>query len=489
VASFLVNVWQVRHSQQNEAFYLPGARMWEILAGSLLADIELHANAADSRRWRALRNFAPALALIVLVSSVVLLDEKQPWPGVLALLPVAATVILIGGGSESAVSRLLSQRWLVAVGLISYPLYLWHWPLLVVGKLINEGTLPVQTRLILVVASFALATLTFHYIEKPIRFGRNKRRSAVALAPALACFGIIGGTIETGAIYGRLDNAEAVARRRLNPEPELPRDGTVDGGKRILFAHLPGDDHRVVALYGDSHMQQYWPRFVALAERDTVRRPRIANLVYGGCPPAPGINRIGISWDKNPWNCPGVFAAAYHYLMRPEVKTVVINAFWEDYILRPLIVPSDADDPTPLVPNDPRLDRMWNGFERVVFDLTRAGKTVFIMLPGPITRKYGAGIKYQDRLPPRIHGLLGSEVPQSGISKSAFLSLTADVRVRLRSIAARTGALTIDPVDYLCGPVTCPATAPDGSPVFRDDNHLRLGFVRKYVTYLDRVIH
>ena len=112
---------------------------------------------------RASGSFFLALALV-------LIREEYAFPGWWALLPTLGTALLIGAGPTAAINkRLLSNRYLVYVGLISYPLYLWHWPLLTFARIVEDGIPPASVRIAALLASFLLADMTYRFVERPIR--------------------------------------------------------------------------------------------------------------------------------------------------------------------------------------------------------------------------------------------------------------------------------------------------------------------------------
>ena len=97
-------------------------------------------------------------------------------------LPTVGTALIISAGATAWLNRtVLSNRVLVWFGLISYPLYLWHWPLLSFAQIVENGSPPRPVRLVAVVASIALAWTTYELVEKPLRFGRFKAAKAVAI--------------------------------------------------------------------------------------------------------------------------------------------------------------------------------------------------------------------------------------------------------------------------------------------------------------------
>lgn len=176
------------------AFFLPQARFWEILAGSVLAYVQLFQKqplmehfrrwaprlvSADATRLQldpAVRSVLSVAALLLVAATVFWLDSTRDFPGWWALAPVAGTVLLIGVGPDAWVNRaILANRGMVFVGLISYPLYLWHWPLLSFLQILERGNASGKARLVVVGLSFLLAWLTYRLVEAPIRGGSNSR--------------------------------------------------------------------------------------------------------------------------------------------------------------------------------------------------------------------------------------------------------------------------------------------------------------------------
>ena len=152
------------------AFYLPFTRFWELGLGGLAAYFEVEGKLKTTSS-----TILPAAGILLIVLSFFFINENQRFPGWIAAFPVIGTVLVIAGSSESWISKhLLSNRIAVFIGLISYPLYLWHWPVLVFLFIYAGGWAPREYRLAAVVVSFILATLTYLYVERPLRFSKQK---------------------------------------------------------------------------------------------------------------------------------------------------------------------------------------------------------------------------------------------------------------------------------------------------------------------------
>jgi peptidoglycan/LPS O-acetylase OafA/YrhL len=183
-ASLIANIVIVR-SHPEAAFYLPLTRAWELALGALIAirpsNIDLGGRMRELVGWSGVAVIAAATALY---------SPVTPYPGLAAIVPVAGAGALILTNGSSA-NRFLGNRYGVAVGLISYPLYLWHWPLLTMAAISKASFLRLAESGLVVGASFIMATLTYFYVERPIRYGRSKWRSA-SLAGSMIAMASLG---------------------------------------------------------------------------------------------------------------------------------------------------------------------------------------------------------------------------------------------------------------------------------------------------------
>jgi len=483
--SFLANIWMVRHSMAVESFYFPISRFWEILAGALLYDLQAHPGPLIRRMNQtpaSMRELASIAGALMLIISVAWFDENTLWPGFGGLLPVAGTLLLIAAGRKTRINRLvLSHPWLVAIGLISYPLYLWHWPLLVFGRLVNEGDPPVLVRVILVIIAVVLSIATYRLLELPVRFGPRRKRTVPLLLTGLAAAGVLGTVLLKGVIPGLPDASEVRNFAKWGPDWDAPGGRLVNNGKSIEVFTIRGVSRDTVLVLGDSHAEQYWPRVVRLASERNERFPTVILITYGSCPPMPGANNLGLSWERKEWRCDAIHQAAMRLAASPGVKAVMFAAFWEGYVMRKTLFLTDDPKRRLIVGNGPVLDRLFAKFELELLELRRTGKQAYIVLSNPTVqpgKRHGA--------PKRLQWS-GRQVLAGPIPLSYVLSRTEAVAPLLRASAARTGAVIIDPVDFMCDATSCPTVTLDSMPIFRDDNHLRSGFVSSRASFVDVV--
>jgi len=204
MASFIFNISNIKNDEI-ATFYSLLTRAWELLAGASLAIF------IDSKKLVA-DSYAEYLGSIVgfglIMLSMIILDKESLFPGWWALLPVLGTILVINNGANSPVSEyILSNKVIVWLGTISYPLYLWHWPLLSFAR-ISEARIPdahIRSKAILL--AILLAWITYKVVEKPIRFGKKIRENTKV--SALIILMLIIGTlafftfIKQGKVFGK----------------------------------------------------------------------------------------------------------------------------------------------------------------------------------------------------------------------------------------------------------------------------------------------
>lgn len=219
ILSFLFNIIDIRNDPV-ATFYSPLTRMWEILFGSLLAwftvfrkesldcfnfkmnnylsSINLINRMGDEHLFSNLLSISGTLLLLVGFFAI---TEESYFPGFWALIPALGTVIMIMAGTEAWINKkILSNKVTIWFGLISYPLYLWHWPLLSYGRIYYDKTPPSGFRWMAVLLAILLAWFTYKYIEDPLRHSKQKSQLKViylsGLAIVIASLGLLISVID-----------------------------------------------------------------------------------------------------------------------------------------------------------------------------------------------------------------------------------------------------------------------------------------------------
>ncbi len=401
------------------------------------------------------------------------LDSRTLYPGAWALLPCLGAILMIAAGADAAVNRLVLARPLaVAIGLISYPFYLWHWPLLSLASILKIDY-NVGTRLAIVATAAFLAWLTYRFIEIPLRHAR------VPMLPA----GLFAGSLALCAI-GYLSYRMAIPPR-LNAAPYLDLGNAVndwaypDGlsAERLssgLVVRTSGERSPKAVFFGDSNVEQYWPRVRQLMAEGRTSYDAVF-LTSGGCPPIPGVR------ERRHPNCDGFAEAAARYASRPDVKTVVIAASWTGYFSGSgYFVGTESDGA--LKPGSAGSKRAFAALKSTMLDLTGAGKNVWLILNIPT----GAAMFPHAGLTRSLTGRTKFETAQLDRAKSE--AQWSPVREALISAAREAGASVIDPLQYLCSADVCPQRDKLGTLMYKDGSHLRASFVREQATFIDQTL-
>lgn len=285
VASFAINMLTVK-VDPTAAFYSPFSRFWELMAGGVLAYLLLH----KPQYFPQKNNAFSVAGLLLIASAILFFDKNDVFPGWRALLPTAGAFLVIAAGPQAWLNRnVLGNRAPVLIGLISYPLYLWHWPLLSFANIILVGLVPGPTRIVLLLASVALATLTYRYVELPFRSRKNiavKMGGVCALLAVLAASGVLvfrdGGFPSRAVAQGAgvvQQELDASIRQRYAPEPCGLTDRSVNELCSAYNTHSTGP---LMVVWGDSHAKAWLPVFFKIAHDRNLRVMLISHL---GCPP------------------------------------------------------------------------------------------------------------------------------------------------------------------------------------------------------------
>jgi peptidoglycan/LPS O-acetylase OafA/YrhL len=291
-ASFLFCLW-LTSVDQPQAFYSPLARAWELGVGAMLA-------LSAPRPPRPLANHLLSAAGLALIAAPLFLGmlEGASFPGWAAAIPVAGTAMVVAAGPAGWGNVLLSWKPAVAVGLISYPLYLWHWPLLSFAHVANNfETPPLWLRAALLLAATLLAWATYRLVERPLR-----RVQPAALFAGMAAIGCAAlGVLLAGGLPNRPAN-ETERRQFIVHYRELRISGLARLYRRECSFYVERRSNRAVEtmppactqagaagtafLWGDSHAQALsWG-----LRRQLPPGFALAQVTTPGCPPAIGAD-------------------------------------------------------------------------------------------------------------------------------------------------------------------------------------------------------
>ncbi len=462
--SFALSVAMVSRGWTPAAFYLPHSRLWQLAVGAWLASFTLDSR-GTLRKVIARPSIANMLSVlgsvVVLVGFATLGRTAASYPGWSALVPTLGTMLIIAAGSTASLNRmLLSARPAVFVGLISYPLYLWHWPMLSFLSITEQGQAPRALVLAAIALSFVLAAASYLLVERPVRSWIQTATPlrAVAIATLLAA---IGATMLGATITGRMLPAGSVAAAPDDKVPVTHNDRAcrartgLQGGYCEQF--IDGPAVARTALFGESHAAHLFPGLGARL------RAHGENLIMIGeplCPPFLGIERVTETGDST---CAAMNRQGFNYLAgETDVRHVVIafrGVIYEG---------TEATGSTARIPGTSILGRpaLEIGVTETVAQLIALGKRVTLVLPVP-----GPGFEMSECL-----GRPWAFSPRPLRSPCALP--LADARAQqawyrgfVTKLATQFPITIVDPLDALCDDGYCWAVA-GGQPRYSDNNHL-----------------
>jgi peptidoglycan/LPS O-acetylase OafA/YrhL len=470
-ASFAFNV-VLSNSNIAADFYLPVSRFWELLAGAGLAwrrQMVLNPEA------RSLMSVAGLAGLLI---SVAIFTPEMRFPGWPALLPVTGAIAIILAGPETAVNRtVFSNPVVVFVGLISYPLYLWHWPLISFSYVMRLGKAPTPLMVTaLLAASFLLAWATYRLVEYPVRFGAHRQRRTKIVAASVAVLGACG--LVTWVQSGFPGRFPGLDMRKISEaktdSPFQPTKGMeLREYNHTLVAHL-GQGERKVALGGDSLLFHYGPRVQQLANEG-----QLAASTYfvagGSCAPVPGV--VQQDYFAHCANLPGILL---DLVRREQVGSVVLGASWSGYSFEGMMIERDGQR-LPLNTKE-GTDAFYANLEDYVRALQAQGARVYLVLALPNHARFNPA----EMVTRSLTGIRTAPDVEEAVPIATLRAPHAVVDAKLRIIAVHTGATLLDPYPDICGNAdSCSPFFGAHEPKFSDAMHLRPIFVQEHLRFLD----
>jgi peptidoglycan/LPS O-acetylase OafA/YrhL len=383
--SFFASLWAVEH-ETSKAFYLAHLRAWELAIGALLA---LGTIPVVEHRYN--REIIALIGTGLMLWGLITFNSQTAFPGLSALIPCvgAALVIHAGSSGKSIVSSLLSWQPLVFIGLISYPLYLWHWPLLVFVKYYVIKPLTNLQVMATLLISLMAAIGTWHFIEKPFR--KNGKKAA-----RMTVFISAGISILIATLFGLAIVLSKGLPSRISDEALMLASGASDISevtntcmeknrkwkKGDIHCYIGADNSAPsFIVLGDSHAGALMPGIDLSAKRLGTKG---INAAVTGCPPLDGVIRM----DGFSEGC-AEFRNEMFVLIEstPAIKKVVLIARWA---VNAEGTRYGKDDPGPSpVLIDEKNQNVGNhavfsaGLLRTMDRLNKANKEIYIVLPVP----------------------------------------------------------------------------------------------------------
>ncbi len=350
--SFLFNINGIQKDIIT-TFYSPQTRFWELAAGSFLAwitfcrlsfpkdDLERYAilSSLHHKIWSVKSSqlssqLVSISGILLILYSIFLIHGESRFPGWWALMPVSGTLLIILAGPNTWANKaILGNKYIVWVGLISYPLYLWHWPLYAFAR-VTQGEIPtLEVRILIIAVTILLAWLTYKFVERPIRFS-HQSFIALLLICIMFCTGIVGyfifikegvpSRLRHQSVLTYVDSLKFSDRKKecfdIHHAYKIPDNWFckigVSPNKADLF------------VFGDSHAASMLPAIESLAKNKEI------NILFAGtsgCPPLLEIQSERGDAEIEKYNCQSLNERIFDYVKRNNISSVLLVGRWIYY--------------------------------------------------------------------------------------------------------------------------------------------------------------
>ena len=442
VASLAYNMHLVR-LDSTATFFSPATRIWELLAGVLLAYMRVRPTAWQPSQRQL--QIASTLGVLLLAIGFYRIDRSRPYPGTWALLPILGSFCLIFAGPTAWFNRfVLSNRLLVWIGLISFPLYLWHWPILSLMRIVESGAPEPYFRNIALVLSVLLAWATYYFVEKPIRSDGRSSLKITGLSVCVAALGIAGFAIFQS---NGLPTRAAAQINGVNTWDNLtfatPCKFITHGPNHDDWCNIGNAPNKppTTVLIGDSVGNNFAPMLQSYSEQAGNSAFVFRQFGRGFCH---GFADIGYE------NCQELIKEAQSYIEKtPSIDTVILAANWPLYFNG-----FDRIGATPV-----SSQQFKAAFEKNVAYYQGLGKRVIVFLAPPV----GANPRACLTRPIRLSGksscnlALPEALHNDGLYRAYF-----SAHLKSKNIE------TFDPFKYMCDAISCKVT--DGTSIYYVDH-------------------
>lgn len=436
--------------EQNVRFYVPFARFWELGVGICIAYAEIFFRFNLRNSGEKLNDCVSVLGLLLVLTAFFLPGSAYaPPPGLFSLVPVFGGGCLILASADALVNRtLLSWRWMTFVGLISYSLYLWHWPILAYVNIYfyNPDTWLIFVALLF---SFPVSILAYRYVENPMRRGGKKSNKVIVfLLICGLCLSYLSGKVvrEMNGFPAR-EMAEAMSFTDDWSWGEGLSESQINKNLKSLHANEIPE----IVFVGDSHMQQYRPRILKMAK---LTKKNVGFLTSGAC-------MVSIGKNDHGKDCINAKNELTSLMVNPKVKVLVIGQMWGRY-------------------GAPLLQEGINEYnDWVSHFLSNAGdRRVFVLLDPPWDQSPNREFDIEKYLENRGN-------IKEKIGKEFIVSLPKDLSWRKGNEFVEKnineGVIFIETHMNVCPEGKCDLKN------YRDSNHLRSTYVEKNAVWIDQI--
>ena len=305
------------------AFFSPFARFWELLIGAVLAYYSLRKSITPPK-------YTSGIGLGLIILGTLTISPASTFPGWLALLPTIGALLIISARSDDFINKyFLSNRWMVGLGLISYPLYLWHWVLFSFIRITESGEVAWEMRVVLIAISIILSILTYLFIEKPIQSKNITLRNNVLLIFLMVVIAATGYNFykRDGLSFRSIATKNTISvKASQEDEADVKRQsGYIDGFTCKYYEEQCrpiATENKKILVWGDSHAQM----LAYGLKKNMPSGWQFLLITQPGCQPAVLTGTDGINDDCARIN---LFASEHIERDPPEVVLLAQRDQWK----------------------------------------------------------------------------------------------------------------------------------------------------------------
>lgn len=462
VAAFFLSVW-LSSSKPSVAYFLLPARVWELALGVLVA-VKLVPELKSSFA----RQIVSVLALVTIILSFFYIRSSMAFPGWVALFPCLGAAILIYVGGDSWIAKnILACRPMVFIGLLSYSLYLWHWPILSALRVINANIhLETRVTFFAILATFAMALISWRYIEVPFRSRvsmTTKRMFLLLGGGGVVIVAIALTSTLTNGFYFRLNNAAQIAFSATKDiDPLIQRCNDINNHEGCHFGR--SGSHITYAIVGDSHAAA----IRAAVESSGIMGDATGTLYWqGGCPLLDGARLQNHPYSTE---CARFKKQIWAEIERNKtINTVILAGRWPFSLagttpetggaLRYGLVDDESLETSP----EEAVRVFERSLSRTIARLSSRGLKVIVIGSVP---EIGFDVPHAVALA-RQNGQSTRSIPRSSVEARAGV---ADSRIA-NVVAGKSSVKFVSIWEQFCGEKLCDIER-NGVPLYYDSNHL-----------------
>jgi len=487
IASFVLNIKGINNNMV-ATFYSPQTRFWELLSGSLLAWVKLYrkdtfantkhkvdawlSRVVHSERQKAdceiLSNVLSFVGLLLLTYGFWRINKELSFPGKWALVPVLGTILIITADSKSWVNRtILSNKLVVWFGLISFPLYLWHWPILSFARIVESEVPSRNIRFAAVILSILLAWLTYKLVERPLRFGKSGNVKVVILVVLMTIVGYVGfnSYVRDGLRFRIIEQSNISLTKNL--DWHFWDNKECNEKFNISPCQFSNANIRLM-IFGDSHGNHLYPGLVGAL-------PDNIGVFSGGtCTPLRDVTMY-VNNNQALHPCASIDYLSKNLIIldqNPSIQTIVISFF-----LRPLLTGQiinikerifwggiRLESKLPTERNLPFDELVYIGLNRTISDLFNRKKEVILVRDTPDFEK---DIRDECLRRFSLSDSLVCALPRAGFEQRRVME-----NILIDKLKHDFPELKVfDPFDVFCSESEC-YLFKNNNPLYRDQHHL-----------------